>query len=206
MSAVRLRAEDKETLETIAEQSGMKQGVILGYLIDECVKYNMLASDWFEALSIRAVHEKMLEMDLDYAKKFELDKHKAILSTKQMLIKELLKTYDNELKRQFIEQALGRGKDSKGGNLLDHLTNMQMFSVNGQKKLYPPGADGLPLIVGIPPSQLMRCERGFHTKDTACLGCDMRFGCPIVREEEVNFLAVYGSKEEREKYVRRSSR
>lgn len=203
-TTVRILKEDLEKLNEIAKSVKMTQPVLIGYLVDMCDKYDMLEPDWIERLSQANYHELLLEADLDYKKGFEVAKYKATLNTQQMLIKELVKSMPTEDRVNYLKNVLGDPENDKV-DLLEILTTQQMFSVNGQKKMYAPGQEGSPRIVGIPPTHLIQCPRGWHIKNDPCNACAIRKTCEIVFDERVDWLAINGTLAEQNEFINNSA-
>lgn len=198
MSTVRISNEDKDVLNRLCEKTNMAQGVVLGYLLECAIKFDMFDQNWIRKLTDADFLDRMQEHDIEYRKKVELEKFKTILNTKQKLIQEYLKIMPNAEKKAYIESALALGD---GENLLDNLTSYQMFVINGEKKMLPPDGTGAPRIPGVAPSQLKQCPQGWHTVHDNCLSCRVRRGCELRREERINWVAVHGTKEEQERLI-----
>lgn len=200
---VKLTDEIYEKLSLVSSTSGMNRGLIIDYLLDEAIRLNMFDEDWLEKIVKERFHVLLMEADVDYRKSFERDKHRAILDTKKMLLKELMRTLEKKEKRAYLESVLG--DPTSGVDLLENLSSYQMVTVNGEKRFLPPGADGFPRIVGIPPSQIIRCNRGIHTVNSSCPGCDIYKTCEILREERIAWLAEHGTTAEQEAYIKETS-
>ncbi len=200
---VKLTDEIYEKLSLISSTTGMNRGLIIDYLLDEALRLNMVDAGWDDRMLDARFHSLLMEADIDYRKSFERDKHRAILDTKKMLLKELMRTLEPKEKRAYLESVLG--DPTSGADLLENMASFQMFTVNGEKRFLPPGSDGFPRIVGIPPSQIKRCNRGLHTLNSSCPGCDIHRTCEILREERINWLAEHGTTAEQEAYIKETS-
>jgi len=201
---VKLLPEDKEILVDLASRTGMNQNVIVGYLLEQAIKYEMFDADWIDKLTKVAFHDLLLEADLDYRKGFEIAKYKATLGLRSSLVKELIKAMPAEERVTYLKETLGNPQ--KGVNLLDDMASHQIFTVNGEKKMIAPGQDGRPQITGIPPSQILQCPRGWHIEHNPCIGCNVNRTCPIVFNERTDWLALHGTHEEREEHIIKSGR
>ena len=147
MSTVRISDDDKLILNDLCEKRGMTQGVVVGYLLEQAVRYNMFDSDWIEELTEVTFHDLLQEADLDYRKGFEVARYKAELNLKSTLIKELIKAMPPVERVAYLKETLGGHE--KGVDLIESMSSQQMYSVNGEKKMIAPGQDGRP-----------RCHRG----------------------------------------------
>lgn len=200
---IRIFKDDKDVLDTLCEKLNMDKKVILGYLLEQAVKHEMFDPQWIEKLTEITFHDLLMEADLDYRRGFEIAKYKATLGLRASLVKELIKAMPPEERVDYLKNTLGDPKS--GVDLLEDMAQHQMFTVNGEKKMYPPGQDGRPRITGIAPSQFIKCPRGFHLLNDPCVGCDIHRTCPIVHDERVNWLAIHGTLEEREAFISKSS-
>ena len=202
-ASVMIEADVKNLIIDICQDNNMGQGVLVAYLVEQCIKYGMLDPNWIDRLTEAEFQDKLREAEIEYRKKYEQDKHRAILATKQLLIKEYLKTMDKEEKKAYIETALNMTDEKSGANLLDDMTSYQMFTVNGERKMLPPDGTNRPRLPGIAPSQIIQCEAGFHVINDPCLSCSMRETCPQRIEEYTNWVAVHGTKKQQEEWLRR---
>lgn len=203
-STVGIYGEDKEILTGLCERYNMKQPVVLGYLLEQAIRFDMMQADWIDKLLRASFHDALLEADLDYRKGFEVAKYKATLNTQQMMIKEMIKAMPQEERVDYLKRTLG-DPTSDSVDLLDNMTNHQMYSINGEKRMYPPGQDGRPRIGEIPPSQIINCPRGWHTKHNPCVACNVSRTCEHVFNERVEWLASHGTLEEQEEFIKTSS-
>jgi hypothetical protein len=64
-----------------------------------------------------------------------------------------------------------------------------------------PNPDGLPRIVGIPPSQIVKCSRGFHTHLDDCRACPDRLTCEVRKQLIIDWLAVNGTSRDQEEFI-----
>lgn len=200
---VKLLPEDKEILVDLASRTGMNQNVIVGYLLEQAIKYEMFDPQWIDKLTEVSFHDLLMEADLDYRKGFEIAKYKATLGLRASLVKELIKAMPPDERVDYLKNTLGDPKS--GVDLLEDMAQHQMYTVNGEKKMYPPGQDGRPRITGIAPSQFIQCPRGFHLLNDPCLGCDIHKTCEIVFDERVDWLALHGTTKEQEGFIAKSS-
>lgn len=204
MSNVRISTEDKEILTDLCERYNMHQGVVIGYLLEQAIKFEMFDPQWIDHLTKVAFHDLLLEADVDYRRGFEIAKYKATLNLRATLIKEMIKAMPIDERVAYLKESLGDPKN--GVDLLENMSMHQMYTVNGEKRMCPPGQDGRPRLVGVPPSQLVTCPRGWHLKHDPCLGCNMARTCEIVFDEQVDWLALHGTTEEQEKFIAQSRR
>lgn len=200
---VKLLPEDKEILLGLAQRTGMNQNTIVGYLLGQAVKHEMFEADWVEKLTAITFHDLLLEADLDYRKGFEVVKYKVNLNLRATLVKEFVKSMPPKERIDYLKELLGNPK--KGADLLEDMASHQMYTVNGEKKMYSPGQDGRPSITGIPPSQLLKCPRGWHLQHDPCVGCDLHRTCPTVFDERVSWLAIHGTTKEQDEFIAKSS-
>ncbi len=203
MSTVRINDDDKLILQDLCEKLNMKQGVVIGYLLTQAVKYDMFDAQWIEKLTAVTFHDLLLEADLDYRKGFEIAKYKTTLNLRAHLVKELIKTMPTDERIAYLKETLGDPKS--GSDLLDDMAQHQMYTVNAEKRMYPPGQDGRPRISGVAPSQLVECPRGWHLKHNPCLVCTLAKTCEIVHDEMVEWLALHGTAREQEEFIAKSS-
>lgn len=203
MSPVRLSEDDLLILRDLCEKRNMTQGVLLGYLLEQAVRYDMFDAQWIEKLTAVSFHDLLLEADLDYRKGFEVAKYKSTLNLTSYLIKELIKSMPGDEKIDYLKRTLG--DPESGVDLLEYMAQHQMYSVNAEKKMYPPGQDGRPRIRDMAPSQIIECPRGWHLKHNPCLACTLAKTCKIVFDERVEWLAEHGTTEERDKFISQSS-
>lgn len=204
MSTVRISEDDKMILTDLCEKLNMKQGVVLGYLLEQAVRYDMFDTQWIDRLTEVSFHDLLLEADLDYRKGFEIAKYKATLGLRSHLIKELIKSMPTSEKIEYLKTTLG--DPESGVDLLEDMAQHQMYTVNAEKKMYPPGQDGRPRITNIAPSQLVECPRGWHLKHNPCLACTLAKTCNIVFDERVEWLALHGTSKEQEEFIAGSNR
>lgn len=203
MSNVRITADDKEILNDLCETRGMTQTVLIGYLLEQAVRYNMFDSDWIEALTAVTFHDLLKEADLDYRKGFEIARYKAELNLKATMIKELVKAMPPTERIAYLKDILGGHE--KGVDLIESMLSQQMYSVNGEKKMISPGQDSKPKIHNLAPSQIIECPRGWHTKHNPCVACDICRTCEIVFDERVEWLGEHGTTKQREEFIAKSS-
>ena len=203
MSTVRISDDDKLILNDLCEKRGMTQGVVVGYLLEQAVRYNMFDSDWIEELTEVTFHDLLQEADLDYRKGFEVARYKAELNLKSTLIKELIKAMPPVERVAYLKETLGGHE--KGVDLIESMSSQQMYSVNGEKKMIAPGQDGRPRIHNLAPGQIIQCPRGWHTKHNPCVACDICKTCEIVFDERVEWLGQHGTTKEREEVIANSS-
>lgn len=199
MSTVRITDDDKMILDDLCEKLGMKKGVVLGYLLEQAVRYDMFDANWIDELTKVTFHELLLEADLDYRKGFEVAKYKATLNLTAYMIKELVKGMPFDEKMAYLKTTLG--DPTNGLDLLERMAQHQMYTVNAEKRMYPPGQDGRPKIGDLAPSQLIKCPRGWHTKHNPCLACTLAKTCELVFDEMVEWLALHGTKEEQDAFL-----
>ncbi len=203
MSTVRINDDDKLILQDLCEKLNMKQGVVIGYLLTQAVKYDMFDAQWIDKLTAVTFHELLLEADLDYRKGFEIAKYKATLNLRAFLIKELIKGMPESEKIEYLKTTLGDPKN--GLDLLESMAQHQMYTVNAEKRMYPPGQDGRPRIGDLAPSQLIECPRGWHIKHNPCLVCTLEKTCEMVFDERVEWLALHGTSKQQEEFLAKSS-
>lgn len=199
MSNVRITEDDKRILQDLCERLNMKQGVVIGYLLEQAVRYDMFDAQWIDKLTEVSFHDLLLEADLDYRKGFEVAKYKATLGLRSYLVKELIKGMPVDEKMEYLKTTLGDPQN--GVDLLENMAQHQMYTVNAEKRMYPPGQDGRPRITDIAPSQLIQCPRGWHIKHNPCLACTLAKTCEFVFDEKVEWLALHGTKEEQDTFI-----
>lgn len=199
---MRVYVDDFEIMDGFSKSKKMKIPVLFSYLMEQVIKYDMFEGDWVEELTKVSFHDLLLEADLDYKKGFEVAKYKAELNLKSTLIKEFIKSMPPEEKQNYLKNVLG---DPNKDNLLEVLSTQQMYSVNGQKKMFAPGAEGSPRIVGIPPSHIKQCPTGWHILNDPCLACARKKTCKIVLDDRIEWVSEYGTHAEREKLIEESA-
>ncbi len=203
MSTVRITEEDKMILDDLCEKLNMKKGVVLGYLLEQAIKYNMFDAQWIEELTAVTFRDLLKKADIEYRKGFEIVRYKAELSLKATLIKELVKAMPPKARVAYLQETLGGHK--KGVDLIESMSSQQMYSVNGEKKMIAPGQDGRPRIHNLAPGQIIQCPRGWHTKHNPCVACDNCKTCEIMFDERVEWLGMHGTTKEREDFIAQSS-
>lgn len=202
-STIKISTEDKEILDDICSRHNMKIPVVIGYLLEQGIRHDMFDPQWIDKLTEVSFHDLLMEADIDYRKGFEIAKYKATLGLRASLVKELIKAMPPEERVDYLKNTLG--DPNSGVDLLENMAQHQMYTVNGEKKMYPPGQDGRPRITGIPPSQLIQCPRGWHTQHDPCVGCNMTRTCEIVFDERVDWLALHGTTKEQDEFIAKSS-
>lgn len=198
----RIQENHRDKLNDLSSKYGMKASVILGYLVDLALEYKMLDSGWEKTLAERELQDILADMDIEFRKKVELKKVTAQINAKMMVFKEWMRILPPNEKKQFLENVLG---DIKGEDYLDRLTNYQMFIVDGEKRLYPMGDMGLPIIAFTPPEAIIKCMRGFHIENNKC-ECRYWNSCEYGKAAYENWLAVHGTHAEQRRYLEESSK
>lgn len=201
MPTIRVTDEDRDEINRLCSLHGMSQEVIIGRLVGENKKYNLFENGWKRKLA-ESEFEKLLEdTDLEFRKKLELDKHRAILKAKMMVFQEYIKTLPASEKKQFLENVLG---DVNSGNFLENLSSYQMFFIDGEKKLFMPDSEGYPVIPGIKRDRLIQCERGFHIENSRCT-CSLWRECPHGSTKYEDWLGKYGTQAQQDSYLRETT-
>lgn len=198
----RILESDREKLNNLSAKYTLKSSVILGFLIDNGIKYGMLEQGWQEKLAEDQLQETLADLDIEFRKKVELKKVDAQIKAKMMVFKEWLGVLDTTQKKQFLENVLG---DTNSGDFLEKLTNYQMFIVDGLKRLYPMDDRGRPMIAFVQPDDLIPCMRGFHIQGNRC-DCRYWESCEFGKQSYEDWLAVNGSPLEQQRYLEESER
>jgi hypothetical protein len=198
-ATVKLPQEEKDKIDLLSKQTNLNQGALIGYMADMFIKYNMLDGDWVEKLLESRFSELVKTHDFQMRKEVELIKLKSVTRIREKFIDQRLKSMDKEDRMRFIDQVLG--DPERAGDVIDRITSQQVFVVNGQNRMCEPQQDGLPRLVGIPPSQIVRCPRGFHTALDDCRACPDRLTCEVRKQLIIDWIAVNGTTREQEEFI-----
>ena len=198
-SSIQLDPEDKEKIDSISERSGMPRGVVIGYLAEECLKYKMFESNWVEKLCNKRMKELEKEHDFGMRKEVELIKLKSATRIREVMIRDYYRGLEVPKRTQYLEKILG--DPDRAGDIIDRITSQQIFLINGQNRMCEPNPDGLPRLVGIPPSQIVRCPKGFHTHLDDCRACLDRLSCETRKTIITDWIAVHGTSKEQEEFL-----
>lgn len=193
----RITESDRDKLNNLSSKYGMKASVILGYIIDQAIKYNTLEAGWEGKLAEDKLADYLKDADLEFRKKVELLNIKAQISAKTMVFKNWMDILPPSEKRQFLENVMGA---RKGEDFLEQLANYQMYLIDGLKKLYPPEQDGYPSIPWISKVDIIKCLRGFHIANNRC-DCRYWDSCEHGKAQYENWLAAHGSQQEQRRYL-----
>lgn len=199
MSTIKIKKEDKDKIDLLHKQLQMDRGVVIGYLADQAVKYQMFESDWVDKLIEERFSEMLKEADISYRRTFEIDKHRSVLRIREKMIEARLKTLPDSDRMAFVDSLLG--DPAQAGDIIDRISATQIYRVNGENRSLTPDADGKPRIVGIPPSQIVKCKRGFHTHLSDCLACVDRLTCETRKGIIVDWLAIHGTSQQQETFI-----
>lgn len=198
-ASIKIPIEDKEKIDLIAKQTNMNQSAIIGYLADQVIKYQMFEADWVERLLEARFSELVQSHDFQMRKEVELIKLKSVTRIREKFIDQRLKSMSSEDRIKFIDQVLG--DPDRAGDIIERITSQQVYVVNGQNRMLEPNPDGLPRIVGIPPSQIVKCPRGFHTHLDDCRACPDRLTCEVRKQLIIDWLAVNGTSRDQEEFI-----
>jgi hypothetical protein len=198
-TTIKVSKEIKEKLIRLTQQTKMNQGLIVEYMIDMFLEYNMLKANWVDDLVQERFHQLLISADIEYKKKFEENKHKSILKIQETMIKKKLDLMDKGKAVEFIDQMLGSPESAL--DLIDRITATQVFRVNAESKMYQPDQDGKPRIMGIPPSQIVRCDEGWHTAMNDCRACHNRLSCEVRKSFIIEWLAVHGTARQQNEFI-----
>ena len=198
-ATIKIPREDKEKIDLLCKQTNYNQGALIGYLIDQCLKFEMLEADWIERLLESRFGDLVKEHDFGMRKEVELIKLKSVTRIREKFIDQRLKSMSNEDRMRFIDQVLG--DPERAGDIIERITSQQVFLINGQNRMCEPNPDGLPRLVGIPPSQIVRCPRGFHTHLDDCRACPDRLRCETRKAIIIDWIAINGTSKEQEQFL-----
>jgi len=197
MPTIRVSEETREEINRLCSFHNMAVDVVLGKLLNENQKHNFFEAGWSKALAEKEFQKLLQDVDIEFRKKIELDKHRAILKAKMIVFQEYIKTLPSAEKKNFLENVLG---DVNSGNFLESLSTYQMFIIDGEKKLFMPDSEGFPTIPGINRDRLIKCERGFHIKNTRCT-CEFWRECPVGATAYEDWLGKFGTDAQRKSYL-----
>ena len=200
-ATIKIPDEDKKKLDLVCAQLNMKPAAIIGYIVDQFIKYRMAEHGWVDALLERRFHQMLLEADIEYKKDFEKDKYRSVLRIQESMIREKIKAMPDEKKLAFIDEVLG--SPTNAGDIIDRITSTQVYRVNSENRMLQPDQDGKPRISGIPPSQIVACDKGWHTAMDDCRACQNRATCEIRRGFIIEWLAVHGTSRQQEDFLNR---
>jgi predicted transcriptional regulator len=199
---IRIEESTREKLNNLASQLNMTHSVIIDYLIDKAIRYEMFQDGWEKALAQSEYQSLLDEDDRELRKRLEIEKAKRILSVKQKAFEKYLDVLEPVERRQFLEAILGSMKD---GDFLDKLSNYQLFVVDGAKKLCEPDEMGRPKLIGINPELIIVCDKGYHVVGGWCQ-CSLWRSCPMRGPEYEKYLALHGTPTQQRKYIESQSR
>lgn len=198
---IRVSEETRDKINRIAEKTNMKVDAILTYLTGLNDKYDFFSVNWVKDLVEREVQEYLKDIDIEFQKKVELQKNKAVINAQMLVFKEWLSILERQEKKQFLENVMGA---NKGTDFLEKLANYQMFVVDGLKKLYPPDTDNYPQIPFVAKVDIVKCRRGFHIVNNRC-DCRLWTECELGSGAYENWLAEHGTPQEQRRYLEESS-
>jgi hypothetical protein len=173
-ASVRIPEDTKATLEDLAEKTGIAQGSIVAYLVDQCVKWRMLDPenpDWIDRVrdEIRAEIEATDRGDERIKSAITISEHKAVLAAKSAIFKKHLDDMPIEARREYTARMLGIKADpSNPMQYLESVSSLQYFKINGSRVFHKSGADGMPIINGVNPGDLVKCASGLHVRGAFC--------------------------------------
>lgn len=192
---LRLEPEISETLDNLCRKYAEDKSQIIRKLILMAQENSLLEPNWRDLVikdeldlyakkeTIRLKGEFMLH-DLREGSK-EKDRQ---LQTKLALLKEYMKTRTESEKRDIFDRNLRLGRSLNGEEvqaLPSKLDNGYEVYINCKrvvvKELLKDGSPKLEYNQ----DRLVRCETGFHTKDSWCSSCEEITNCPIIREERL---------------------
>jgi hypothetical protein len=179
-ATVRIPEDTKATLESLAEKSGIAQGAIVAYLVDQCVKWNMIDPenpDWTDRVrsEIRAEIDATDGGDDRVRTAVTIAEHRAVLAAKSAIFKRHLDDMPVDARRDYTARMLGIKADpSNPMAYLENVSSLQYFKINGVRAFHKAGQDGRPILVGVDPENLVACASGLHVKGAYCQ-------CPLWR-------------------------
>lgn len=179
-ASVRIPGDTKATLEELAVKSGIAQGQIVAYLVDQCVKWNMLDPenpDWTDRVreEIRAEIAALDKGEEKIRTAITIREHSAVVAAKTTLFKKHLDDMPIEARREYTALMLGIKSDPLNPmKYLENVSSLQYFKINGVRAFHPAGPDGRPVIKDVRPDDLVTCASGLHVKGAYCQ-------CPLWR-------------------------
>jgi len=185
---IRVPEDTKANLEDLASKSGMSQGVIVAYLVDQCIKWNMLdpeVPDWIDNVraQIRAEIEATDRGDERVKTAVTIAEHRAILGAKTAIFRKHLDDMPIDQRREYTARMLGVKADpSDPMKYLEAVSSLQYFKINGVRAFHTVGADGRPLIPGVEPASIVTCAAGLHVRGAYCQ-CSLWRTCKFRIEE-----------------------
>lgn len=176
---IKVEAATHEALQKISESNSLPIKQVVGYLVDQCVKFNMLSPDWSEKLR-EQIRTETLE-DVSDEKKMrnaiQLIQVKAVMSAKMKVFQTYIDSMEVEERKRFAEELMGIKTDDPAA-FLDNLTAFQLFKINGERRFCRTGANGKPVIPLMHEADLTVCANGYHTAGGWCQ-CDLWRSCDL---------------------------
>lgn len=196
-TTTRIYEKDRDKLNQLSSEYGMKVSIVLGHIIDIAKKYKVLDRDWIENLVQKEVSNYLKDQDVEFRKKLELKKLDSIQKAQMLIFKEWLGILEPTEKKKFLEDVMGV---RRGADFLERLSNYQLFMIDGEKRLYAPDAEGYPEIPYTDKLDIIKCVRGFHIRLNRC-DCRRWQECEHGAAAYENYLAANGSDLERKRYL-----
>jgi len=194
----RLEEDKLERLEMLAEKFKLSQADILEYLVSLCHSEGLLENNWQDKiisdhLDVKfQIMEKQHKHNLHLRDTIEASRDKDRNLRKNMfLMKEFLKTRTAQEKKKYFDNEINEIKLLRGENpnALPYRreSDKGFFTVrinNKELQVQELNEDNFPKIQ-FNQDRLVRCNRGFHTKETWCHACDLIATCLTVRQERI---------------------
>jgi hypothetical protein len=159
-----VKPEIRSELEALAVEAKKSKTEVLEEIIDLAYAFKLHLPDWKERVlkeyleSDEAKSERVLNLILEKTAGVKQIEHEFKLS--EWMVKQYVLCFeDKEKRKEFIERWL-RGE-------ID-LRNMRMVYINGKPEMVMLDKDGYPILADTPKENLVRCEKGWHIKNTMC--------------------------------------
>jgi hypothetical protein len=175
---------------------------LIGFGVDAVIKYEMLDRNWIEKLLNERFKAMLEKHDISFRKKVELDKQRNLFEIQKITYKKYLNSLDDEGLQEFMKNNL---KGINDGTYLENMSSNQIFSINGETKLFPSDEMGYPIIPRVSEKLIESCDIGFHIKNKRCR-CEHWKTCPLGEKSYLVWLEKFGSNHEQNRYLEEMER
>lgn len=174
---VKLEKDTHEKLIDLSQKSSMAMSVILGYLVDLCIKYDMLEPDWESGLREQlSIGLKQNVSDDRLERALTIERSKAVTKAKLIAWTKYIDCLQVEDRKKYLEQLLGSGGlVPTGQDFIDTLSQWSLVKVNNEARMVRTNPDGTLQLS----SELQQCQTGYHVPNAFCKGncwqtCDLK--------------------------------
>lgn len=197
--SLRINPNAKERFELLADKYKLQKGDLIEYLINLAYENHLLEPNWKDLIQQDKVSMERLLIgerlkgdtylhDLRESSREKDRQHDG----KMLLMKEYIRALPPSERPEFFDRMMKERRIlSRGDYMLlpEKVKDGYAITINSKRLVVKELLqDGTPKL-DYNQDRLVKCERGFHTKETWCQDCDLIANCPTVRRERLEAIS-----------------